>query len=227
MLEEVTRVDNDIDQAAEDLGDDGDTGEVVLLFPDTHGTSPAQLRARLAEVEEENRALRHQVTELEDFNREAAFVRESVFMRMRRELVRRQRTIEELETARDDATRQVEEAHQGVAERETLMQQGACELERAATRIDELERELAQRDQDAEIADAYRSELEGELAQARAERDELFERIREHEQALTNAAVARREALAELDERHRAELQRLHERAVRALTLQWLALASA
>lgn len=226
VIEEVTRVDNDCDKAADELCDDRDTGEVVVLFPDTHGTSAAQARARLAEIEAENQALREQVTELEDFNREAAFARERVFMRMRRELIRRQRTIEELEAARDEAATQFEEACQGVAEREALMQRGASELERAATRIDELERELATRDHDAEISSAYRSELETGLDQLRAERDELLERAREQEQALAAAAASRSDAIAELEERHGAELRRLHERAVRALSVQWLALTS-
>lgn len=224
MLEDVTQVDRY--DAAEDLGDDADTGEVVLLFPDVHGTTPAELRSRMAEMQAENRALRDRVDELEAFNREAALARERVFMKMRCELARRQRAIELLQQVRDDAARQTDEARHRIGECEALLDERGSELEQAGARIDELEREMAARDNHAAVSEAYRAELEAELEALRRERDDLIEQVRERDDALEAAEVARHEAITELERRHRAELERLHERAVRSLTLQWMALAS-
>jgi chromosome segregation ATPase len=224
VLEDVTQVDRYDDDA--ETGDDADTGEVVLLFPDIHGTTPAELRGRVAELQAGNQALRDKVTELEDFNREAALARERVFMKMRRELARRQRAIEALESARAAAVGETEEARHRIGECEALLTERAGELEQAAARIDDLEREIASRDNHAAVSEAYRSELEAELDALRGERDHLIDHLRERDDALEAARLTHHEAVAELERRHRAELERLHERAVRSLTLQWLALAS-
>jgi chromosome segregation ATPase len=225
VLEDVTQVDR-YDDGAEELGEDADTGEVVLLFPHGHGSAAAELRARIAELQAENHALHDTVTELEEFNREAALARERMFMKMRRELARRQRAIESLDGAHATARSETDEARHRIGECEALLRERATELEQAGARIDELEHEVAARDNHAVVSEAYRTELETELDDLRAERDHLAERIRERDDDLEAARLAHHESLAELESRHRAELQRLHERAVRSLTLQWLALAS-
>ncbi len=144
------------------VGEDADTGEVIVLFPELHGVGSSESRAMLAELREENQRLRHELDAARDFNSEAALAREREFMRMREELALRGREADQLraevESAEGRLRDAVERARQAAA------------------------REVAR---DAELADAR-----ADLGALRGQLEELVAEL-EASEARTKGAVER------------------------------------
>ncbi len=151
-------------------GDDADTGEVIVLFPELHGTAASESRALLAELRAENQRLRDELESAREFNSEAALAREREFMRMRDELVARGREADqlrgELESAEQRLRDAVERARQA-AEREVARdgELAAAEADLAALR--------GQLDELAAALDAAESRTRGAVERATARDLEL------------------------------------------------------
>ena len=170
--------------AADAVGDDADTGEVIVLFPDLHGTAGSETRARLAELRDENQRLRDELEAAREFNSEAALAREREFMRLRDELVERGRAADqlcgELESAEQRLRDAVERARQA-AEREVAH-----------------DTELAQAKSDLAALRGQLEQLVAELDAAEARTQGAVERVTARDMELAEAEATVRDLRADV-----------------------------